>query len=138
MKVPYIEYPGTAVKSIEEIPLHHENVLGLKCYDIETVEDQKARAALLKVGDVKIELLESTSPGSIVAKFIEKNSGNGGIHYLVPAVEGGVTNGLTGTEEKGTRLIDKVPRKGAEGLNIALLHPKPTLGVLTELCGKGE
>ena len=89
----------------------------------------------MKVGDVKIELLEPTSPESTIAKFIEKNNGNGGMHHLAFAVEDGVANALA---EVGIRLIDKAPRKGAEGLNIAFLHPKSTLGVLTELCEKGE
>ena len=67
-------------------------------------------------------------------KFIEKNNGNGGMHHLAFAVEDGVAGALAEVEEKGIRLIDKAPRKGAEGLNIAFLHPKSTLGVLTELC----
>ena len=132
MKISHIEHLGIAVKSIEEALPYYENVLGLKCYNIETVEDQKVRTAFLKVGDVKIELLEPTSPESTIAKFIEKNNGNGGMHH--PAVAGA----LAEVEEKGIRLIDKAPRKGAEGLNIAFLHPKSTLGVLTELCEKPE
>ena len=72
MKISHIEHLGIAVKSIEEALPYYENVLGLKCYNIETVEDQKVRTAFLKVGDVKIELLEPTSPESTIAKFIEK------------------------------------------------------------------
>ena len=131
MKISHIEHLGIAVP-------YYENVLGLKCYNIETVEDQKVRTAFLKVGDVKIELLEPTSPESTIAKFIEKNNGNGGMHHLAFAVEDGVAGALAEVEEKGIRLIDKAPRKGAEGLNIAFLHPKSTLGVLTELCEKPE
>ena len=123
MKISHIEHLGIAVKSIEEALPYYENVLGLKCYNIETVEDQKVRTAFLKVGDVKIELLEPTS-------------GNGGMHHLAFAVEDGVANALAEAETTGIRLIDKAPRKGAEGLNIAFLHPKSTLGVLTELCEK--
>ena len=134
MKISHIEHLGIAVKSIEEALPYYENVLGLKCYNIETVEDQKVRTAFLKVGDVKIELLEPTSPEST----IEKNNGNGGMHHLAFAVEDGVAGALAEVEEKGIRLIDKAPRKGAEGLNIAFLHPKSTLGVLTELCEKPE
>ena len=129
MKISHIEHLGIAVKSIEEALPYYENVLGLKCYNIETVEDQK-------VGDVKIELLEPTSPESTIAKFIEKNNGNGGMHHLAFAVEDGVANALAEAETTGIRLIDKAPRKGAEGLQIAFLHPKSTLGVLTELCEK--
>ena len=74
MKISHIEHLGIAVKSIEEALPYYENVLGLKCYNIETVEDQKVRTAFLKVGEVKIELLEPTSPESTIAKFIEKNN----------------------------------------------------------------
>lgn len=72
MKISHIEHLGIAVKSIEEALPYYENVLGLKCYNIETVEDQKVKTAFLKVGDVKIELLEPTSPESTIAKFLKK------------------------------------------------------------------
>ena len=75
MKISHIEHLGIAVTSIEEALPYYENVLGLKCYNIETVEDQKVKTAFLKVGEVKIELLEPTSPESTIAKFIEKNGG---------------------------------------------------------------
>ena len=76
MKISHIEHLGIAVKSNEEALPYNENVLGLKCYNIETVEDQKVKTAFLKVGDVKIELLEPTSPESTISKFIEKNELN--------------------------------------------------------------
>ncbi len=136
MKISHIEHLGIAVTSIEEALPYYENVLGLKCYNVEVVEDQKVKTAFLKVGEVKIELLEPTSPDSTIAKFIEKNNGKGGIHHLAFAVEDGVAHALAQAEAAGVRLIDKAPRKGAEGLNIAFLHPKSTLGVLTELCEK--
>ena len=100
MKISHIEHLGIAVKSIEEALPYYENVLGLKCYNIETVEDQKVRTAFPKVGDVKIELLEPTSPESTIAKFIEKNNGNGGMHHLAFAVEDGVAGALAEVEEK--------------------------------------
>lgn len=132
MKITHIEHLGIAVNSIEEALPYYENVLGLKCYNIETVEDQKVKTAFLKVGDTKIELLEPTSPESTIAKFIE-NRGPG-VHHVAFAVADGVANALTEADKNGIRLIDKAPRKGAEGLNIAFLHPKSTQGVLTELC----
>ena len=138
MKISHIEHLGIAVKSIEEALPYYENILGLTCYNIETVEDQKVKTAFLKVGEVKIELLEPTSPDSPIAKFIENNNGKGGMHHLAFAIEDGVANALAKSEENGIRLIDKVPRKGAEGPNIAFLHPKSTLGVLTELCEKPQ
>lgn len=134
MKISHIEHLGIAVNSIEEALPYYENVLGLKCYNIETVDDQKVKTAFLKVGQTKIELLEPTSADSSVAKYIEKRGV--GIHHIAFAVEDGVSNALQQAEKEGIRLIDKAPRNGAEKLRIAFLHPKSTLGVLTELCEK--
>ena len=136
MKLSHIEHLGIAVKSLEEAIPYYEQVLGLKCYSIEEVADQKVRTAFFKIGQTKLELLESTDPEGTIAKFIEKKGE--GIHHLAFAVEDGVQNALTELEGKGVKLIDKSPRKGAEGLNIAFLHPKSTIGVLTELCEKPE
>lgn len=136
MKISHIEHLGIAVKSLDEAIPYYENILGLKCYSIEEVPDQKVRTAFFKVGQTKLELLESTSPDGTIAGFIEKRGE--GIHHLAFAVEDGVQNALTEVEGKGIRTIDKAPRHGAEGLNIAFLHPKSTVGVLTELCEKPE
>ncbi|MBQ6939206.1 MAG: methylmalonyl-CoA epimerase [Muribaculaceae bacterium] len=132
MELSHIEHLGIAVKSLEEAIPYYENILGLKCYSIEEVADQKVKTAFFKVGQTKIELLEPTSPESTIAGFIEKRGE--GIHHLAFAVADGVANALAEVEAKGVRLIVKAPRKGAEGLNIAVLHPKSTAGVLTELC----
>ncbi len=132
MDISHIEHLGIAVKSIEEQLPYYEGVLGLKCYNIEVVEDQKVKTAFFKVGQTKIELLEPTSPDSTIAKFIEKKGE--GIHHIAFSVADGVANALAEMESKGVQLIDKAPRAGAEGLNIAFLHPKSTGSVLTELC----
>ncbi|MDR2841228.1 MAG: methylmalonyl-CoA epimerase [Paludibacter sp.] len=131
MNITHIEHLGIAVKSLETAIPYYENVLGLKCYNIETVADQKVKTAFFKVGQTKIELLEPTSEESTIAKFIEKRGE--GVHHVAFAVPD-VASALKEVEEKGVQLIDKAPRAGAEGLNIAFLHPKSTLGVLTELC----
>lgn len=136
MNISHIEHLGIAVKSLDAAIPYYENVLGVKCYSIEEVADQKVKTAFFKVGQTKLELLEPTSDDSTIAKFIEKRGE--GIHHLAFAVADGVANALAEVEEKGVRFIDKAPRKGAEGLNIAFLHPKSTLGVLTELCEKPE
>ena len=136
MNISHIEHLGIAVKSLDEAIPYYENILGMKCYSIEEVADQKVKTAFFKVGQTKLELLEPTSDESPIAKFIEKRGE--GIHHLAFAVEDGVTNALAEMEGKGVRLIDKAPRKGAEGLNIAFIHPKSTHGVLTEFCEKPE
>ena len=131
MNISHIEHIGIAVKSIENSLPYYENVLGLKCYNIEEVVDQKVRTAFFKVGQTKIELLEPTSEESTIAKFIEKKGE--GIHHIAYAVSD-VAEALNEAEQKGIQLIDKAPRGGAEGLNIAFLHPKTTGSVLTEFC----
>lgn len=129
----HIEHIGIAVASLEEAIPFYEKVLGLKCYAIEEVKDQKVKTAFFLVGKTKIELLESTDPEGPIGKFVEKTGG--GIHHLAFAVED-VAQALKDAEEAGCQLIDKTPRKGAEGLQIGFLHPKSTLRVLTELCGE--
>ncbi|MFO8022745.1 MAG: methylmalonyl-CoA epimerase [Perlabentimonas sp.] len=131
MKVKHIEHIGIAVKSLDEAIPFYENVLGLKCYNVEEVKEQKVKTAFFKVGEVKIELLESTDPEGPIGKFVEKKGE--GVHHIAYAVDK-IEEQLGSAEEKGVRLIDKAPRKGAEGLDIAFLHPKSTYGVLTELC----
>ena len=135
MDITHIEHIGIAVRSIEEQLPYYEQILGLKCYNIETVEDQKVKTAFFKVGETKIELLEPTGPDSTIAKFIE--SRGEGVHHIAYATKS-VKNALKKAEEKGVQLIDKEPRKGAEGLNIAFLHPRSTGRVLTEFCEHPE
>ena len=131
MKPTHIEHIGIAVNSIAEAIPFYEKVLGLKCYNIEEVADQKVKTAFFKIGQTKIELLESTDPEGPVGRFIEKRGE--GIHHIAFAVDG-IEERLREAEQAGIRLIDTTPRAGAEGLSIAFLHPKSTFGVLTELC----
>ncbi|MFV0592078.1 MAG: methylmalonyl-CoA epimerase [Draconibacterium sp.] len=133
MNISHIEHIGIAVNSLDEAIPYYENMLGLKCYAVEEVADQKVKTAFFMVGDTKIELLESTDPEGPIGKFIGKKGP--GVHHLAFAVDN-VNNSLAELEEKGVRLIDQQARKGAEGLNIGFLHPKSTMGVLTEICGK--
>ena len=131
MNISHIEHIGIAVKNLDEAIKYYEQILGLTCYNIEEVKDQKVKTAFFKVGETKIELLESTDPDGPVSKFLDKKGE--GIHHIAFAVKG-IEGILNQAEEKGIQLIDKTPRKGAEGLDIAFLHPKSTFGVLTELC----
>ena len=133
MRPTHIEHLGIAVTSLEATMPFFELLTGSKCYSIEEVADQKVKTAFFKVGQTKIELLEPTSPESTIAKFIEKNGGRGGIHHVAFNVES-VADALKEAEAAGIRLIDVQPRKGAENLMIAFLHPKSTCGVLTEIC----
>ena len=133
MKPTAVEHIGIAVRSIEDSRPYYEEVLGLHCYLIEEVPEQKVRTAFYMLGTTKIELLESTDPDGPVAKFIQKRGE--GIHHIAYSVEN-VADALRTAEQHGVQLIDRQPRSGAEGLQIAFLHPKSTGGILTELCSK--
>jgi methylmalonyl-CoA/ethylmalonyl-CoA epimerase len=131
MKPSHIEHIGIAVNSLAEAIPFYENVLGLKCYSIEEVADQKVKTAFFIVGQTKIELLETTDPEGPIGKFIEKRGE--GIHHIAFAVED-IEESLREAESAGVKLIDLHPRRGAEGMTIAFMHPRSTFGVLTELC----
>ena len=133
MKLSHIEHLGIAVKSIEAALPFYEKVLGMECYAVEEVADQKVKTAFLKIGQTKIELLESTDPEGPVGKFIEKKGE--GIHHI--AFESDDTNAeLVRLSNEGIQLIDKTARKGAHDMQIAFLHPKSTNSVLMEVCQK--
>jgi methylmalonyl-CoA/ethylmalonyl-CoA epimerase len=131
MKLSHIEHIGIAVNNLEASIDFYEKTFGLKCYKIEEVEDQKVRTAFLLIGETKIELLATTDPQGPIGKFIEKRGE--GLHHIAFAVED-IERHLKHAEDHGVMLIDKTPRKGAEDLDIAFLHPKSTSGVLIELC----
>ncbi len=133
MKPTHIEHIGIAVSDLEAAIMYYEQVLGLECYAIEEVSDQKVKTAFFKVGETKIELLESTDPEGPIGKFIEKKGQ--GIHHIAFAMPD-LNKALEEAEEKGIQLIDKKGRNGAEGLQIGFLHPKSTFGVLTEFCSE--
>ncbi len=135
MNITHIEHIGIAVKDLDTAINYYENVLGLECYAIEEVADQKVKTAFFKVGQTKIELLESTDPEGPIGKFIEKRGE--GVHHIAFNVPG-LEDALKEIDENGIQLIDKEPRKGAEGMNIAFLHPKSTFGVLTEFCEEAK
>ena len=133
MNLSHIEHIGIAVSNLEDAITFYEKSLGLTCYRIEEVTDQKVKTAFFQVGQTKIELLESTSPDGPIGKYIEKKGE--GIHHLAFAVKG-IEKQLADVAASGVQLIDKQPRKGAEELDIAFLHPKSTHGVLIEFCEK--
>ena len=131
MELTKIEHIGIAVKNLDESIKFYEKILGLKCYSIEEVEDQKVKTAFFQIGNTKIELLESTKTDGPVAKFIEKRGE--GIHHIA-FKSNNINSSLKELKEKGIKLIDEIPRIGAEQLQIAFIHPKSTNGVLIEIC----
>ena len=124
-----INHVGIAVNSIEDAVKLYTEGLGLKVKDIEIVEAQKVRTAFISVGESKIELLESTDPEGVIAKYIEKRGE--GLHHLALEVSD-IQQALDTLREKGVQLIDERPRSGVKGTRIAFLHPKQTK-ILIEL-----
>lgn len=131
MELTSIEHIGIAVRNLEESIKFYEDILGLKCYAIEEVEDQKVKTAFFNAGQTKIELLETTDPDGPIAKFIEKRGE--GIHHIAFKTND-IKSSLKELKEKNIILINDQPRKGAENLDIAFIHPKSANGVLIEIC----
>jgi len=126
-----IDHIGVAVNSVEEAVKLYTDAFGIKAEDIEmeTVEEQKVKAAMIPIGESRIELLESTDQEGVIAKYIEKRGE--GMHHL--ALEVSDIQGMLKTlKEKGLPLVDMEPRIGAGGVKVAFLHPKGTK-VLIEL-----
>ena len=126
-----IDHIAIAVRDLDASLKFYTKVLGLKNTGIEEVADQKVRLAMLPIGDTRIELLESTSKDGPIAKFLEKRGE--GIHHIAFRVEN-LAGDLIRMEEMNVELIDKIPKTGAGGHQVAFLHPKSTFGVLMELC----
>ena len=126
-----VDHIGIAVKDLAEALKLYEGMLGLKAVETEVVAEQKVKVAFLPVGDSEVELLESTAPDGPIAKYIEKNGE--GIQHIAFRVDN-LEQRLAELKQKGLRLIDEKPRRGAGGAKIAFLHPKATNGVLIELC----
>jgi methylmalonyl-CoA/ethylmalonyl-CoA epimerase len=133
MKIKHIDHIGIAVKSIDEGKKFYTDILGLAMVKTEVIEEQKVKTGFFPITDSELELLESTEPDGPVAKYIE--SRGEGMQHIAFRVEN-IEEALRELKEKGVRLIDQEPRKGAGGARIAFIHPKETHGVLVELCEK--
>ena len=132
MAIPtHIEHIGIAVKDIETAKKYYEEVLGLSCYKVEEVVDQKVITAFFQVGQTKIELLESTDPEGPIGKYISKKGE--GIHHIAFEVAD-IEKEMARLREEGFQLINEAPKKGADNKLVAFIHPKSTNGVLVELC----
>lgn len=131
MKVKHIDHIGIAVKGIEQAGKFYTEILGLEIQEVETVADQKVNVAFIPITDSEVELLESTEPDGPVAKYIDARGE--GVQHIAFRVDN-IEEALEELKEKGVRLIDQVPRKGAGGARIAFIHPKETNGVLVEIC----
>jgi methylmalonyl-CoA/ethylmalonyl-CoA epimerase len=126
-----LEHIGIAVKSLSDsIPLF-EALLNTVCYKEERVESEAVITAFFSVGTHKIELLESTDPDGIIARFIEKKGE--GIHHIAFAVKD-IVSEIKRLMNAGFKVLNEKPRPGADNKLVCFLHPKNTNGVLIELC----
>ena len=132
-KVLGVDHIGIAAKDLAEVGAFWE-LLGLKSTGEETVAEQKVTTGFYPTPNgSEIELLVASEAGSPIEKFIEKNGGRGGSRHIALRVDN-LEAALADLQEKGVKLIDTKPRKGAGGAMIAFIHPKATHGVLLELC----
>jgi methylmalonyl-CoA/ethylmalonyl-CoA epimerase len=126
-----IEHIGIAVKNLEASNNLYSKLFGELPYKTETVESEHVNTSFFRVGDNKIELLEATSEDSAIARFIDKNGE--GIHHIAFGVED-IEAEIIRLKNEGFRIINEVPKRGADNKLVAFLHPKSTNGVLIELC----
>ena len=125
------EHIGIAVKDLSiSVPLF-EKLLNSQCYKTELVETERVNTAFFKMGETKIELLESTDPNGVIAKFIEKKGE--GLHHIAFDVAD-IYAEMKRLKDEGFILLSEEPKKGADNKWVCFLHPKGTNGVLIELC----
>ncbi len=131
-----VEHIGIAVKDIAAANTLYTNLLGAAPYKTETVASEHVVTSFFKVGETKIELLQATDPSSAIAKHIEKRGE--GMHHVAYAVDD-IKASMTALSKEGFRLLNEVPKKGADNKWVCFIHPKSCNGVLVELCqDRGE
>ena len=133
-KVICLDHVGIACKDLDASKKFYTEVLGLTCTGEETVEEQHVKTVFIPCGETLLELLVATSPESAIAKYIEKNGQ--GIQHLAMRVDD-IRAAIADVQERGGMMIDKAPRGGAGGMEIAFVHPK-SAGILLELCAPAK
>jgi methylmalonyl-CoA/ethylmalonyl-CoA epimerase len=128
VKVLRIDHLGIAVPALGPAVAAYE-ALGFRVSASHDVPSEQVRTAFLPVGESHLELLEPTSPGSTIARFLEKRSG---LHHVCVVVDD-IVAALAELKARGVALVDETPRVGAGGCRVAFVHPKAAAGVLLEL-----
>lgn len=126
-----IEHIGIAVRDLAQSEELFRKLLGSPAYKRETVEMESVTTSFFQVGENKVELLESTNPDGVIAKFIEKKGE--GIHHIAFEVQDIVAE-MKRLEAEGFVPLSSLPKRGADNKLVCFLHPKTTNGVLVELC----
>jgi methylmalonyl-CoA/ethylmalonyl-CoA epimerase len=130
-----VEHLGIAVTDIDISNKLFAKLLGKEHYKLETVDSESVITSFFKVGEQKIELLQSTDNNGPIAKFIEKRKE--GAHHLAFHVDS-ITDEIKRLKKEGFEFLSETPKKGADNKIIVFLHPKTTNGVLIELCQNAE
>lgn len=130
-KMRKIEHIGIAVKSLAEAIPQYEKLLNSPCYKTEFVETEKVNTAFFATGSNKVELLESTDPDGVIARFIGRKGE--GLHHIAFEVED-IEAEMERLRKEGFQLLNETPKEGADNKLICFLHPRHTHGVLIELC----
>ena len=126
-----IEHLGIAVKDLETANKTYAALLGVPHYKTETVASEGVKTSFFKCGDSKIELLEATKADSPIAKYIEKRGE--GIHHIAFLVDN-IEAEVSRLKTEGFRVLNEIPKNGADNKKVVFLHPKSANGVLVELC----
>ena len=128
-----VEHIGIAVDDIDTSNALFLKIFGKENFKSEVVESEGVVTSFFKIGDSKIELIAATNSESPIAKYLEKN--RVGMHHLAFDVND-IKEEMIRLKSEGIRLLNEIPKKGADNKLICFLHPKDTNGVLIELCQK--
>lgn len=128
-----VDHIGIAVRNLDDVIPYYTETLGCPLLKIEEVESERVRVAFIDAGNIKLELLEPMDDSSAIFKFLEKKGE--GIHHIAFGVEN-IEQRMDELREKGVRLLNEQPKKGAGGALVAFMHPKSSNGVLYEMCQK--
>ena len=125
-----LDHIGIAVAELDESLAFFRDALGLEVTAVEEVASQRVRAHFVSAGPTALEILEATADDSPIARFVQRRGP--GLHHITLRVDD-LTAALAELRQRGIRLIDEAPRQGAEGAQVAFIHPSSAHGVLVEL-----
>ena len=126
-----IEHIGVAVKDLVKAEKIFSTIFREEPYKSEDVISEGVKTSFFKIGNSKLELLSATNTESPIAKFLSKK--REGMHHIAFAVED-IEKEMKRLKTEGFRLLNDLPKEGADNKLICFLHPKDTSGVLIELC----
>jgi methylmalonyl-CoA/ethylmalonyl-CoA epimerase len=129
-----IHHIGVAVRDLDEAVTTYERLFAARVEARETMPSQGAEAAALLVGASRVELLAATGEDTPVGRFLARRGP--GMHHVAYEVDD-LAAELKRLDANGVPLVDREPRAGLYGLEVAFLHPDAAHGVLSELVSRG-